>query len=291
VTFAFASIHAKPGKSITVMLSWFLFAAGIMAYLVTAAARHRDNPEERVTPTVSQMLAGMTKAVMSPAEDDEPLAEGASWAQRLSHSMLWKDTKATGLRFIFSMALLLPAVMLGLHMGLFPYVGAFFLRFVLFFDKIVALSLLPILFIVFGIDELSKIMLIVVGVAPTIILDTFNMTRGVPGEQIVKAFTLGASDFDVAYRVVLKQIWPRVLNSIRLNLKAVMLFLFAGEMIASTDGLAYRIALLRRHMGMDLIIPYVLWTALLLFLVDFAMRAANRRLHPWFEEGRPEEGT
>ena len=54
-----------------------------------------------------------------------------------------------------------------------------------------------------------------------------------------------------------------------------MLFLFAGEMIASTDGLAYRIALLRRHMGMDVIIPYVLWVALLLFLVDFGMRGAQ----------------
>ena len=182
------------------------------------------------------------------------------------------------------MLLLFPAVILGLHMGLFPFVGEFFLRFVLFFDKIVALSLLPILFIAFGIDELSKIMLIVIGVAPTIILDTFNLTRGVPTEQKVKAFTLGASDFDVAYRVVLKQIAPRVLNSIRLNLKAVMLFLFAGEMIASTDGLAYRIALLRRHMGMDVIIPYVLWVALLLFLVDFTMRLVNRKLHPWFTE-------
>jgi NitT/TauT family transport system permease protein len=169
-------------------------------------------------------------------------------------------------------------------MGLFPYVGVFFLRFILFFDKIVALSLLPILFIVFGIDELSKIMLIVIGVTPTIILDTFNLTKGVPSEQVVKAFTLGAGDFDVAYRVVLRQIMPRVLNSIRLNLKAVMLFLFAGEMIASTDGLAYRIALLRRHMGMDVIIPYVLWVALLLFLVDLAMRLVNRKLHPWFQE-------
>ena len=79
----------------------------------------------------------------------------------------------------------------------------------------------------------------------------------------------------MTYRVVLKQIMPRVLNSIRLNLKAVMLFLFAGEMIASTDGLAYRIALLRRHMGMDVIIPYVLWVALLLFLVDLGMRNAE----------------
>jgi NitT/TauT family transport system permease protein len=280
----FHLINAKPSRLTAVALSWLLFAGGISLYLYTAAARHRENPEERVTPTISQMIHGMSGAALNSVDNDADQAQPASVVQRFSRGMLWTDTVATGRRFLISMLLLLPAVVLGLHMGLFPHVGAFFLRFVLFFDKIIALSLLPILFIAFGIDELSKIMLIVVGVTPTIILDTFNLTRAVPGEQVVKAFTLGASDFDVAYRVVLKQIWPRVLNSIRLNLKAVMLFLFAGEMIASTDGLAYRIALLRRHMGMDVIIPYVLWVALLLFLVDFAMRTVNRKLHPWFHE-------
>jgi NitT/TauT family transport system permease protein len=280
----FLLIHAKPGRTWTAVLSWTLFTAGIAAYLYVSQARHRDNPEDRVMPTIAQMARGMYDAALKPAEEDEQQAETVSFPQKFLGSMLWKDTKATARRFFYSMALLIPAVVLGLHMGLFPYVGAFFLRFVLFFDKIVALSLLPILFIAFGIDELAKVMLIVIGVTPTIILDTFNLTRSVPVEQTVKAFTLGAGDFDVAYRVVLKQIAPRVLNSIRLNLKAVMLFLFAGEMIASTDGLAYRIALLRRHMGMDVIIPYVLWVALLLFLVDFGMRLLNRTLHPWFRE-------
>jgi NitT/TauT family transport system permease protein len=182
------------------------------------------------------------------------------------------------------MALLVPAVLLGLHMGMFPLIGTFFLRFILFFDKIIALSVLPILFIAFGIDELSKVMLIVIGVTPTIILDSFNLTKSVPPEQIVKGFTLGAHDFGVTYRIVMKQILPRVLNSIRLNLKSIMLFLFAGEMIASQDGLAFRIALLRRHMGMNVIIPYVLWVALLLFLVDLTMRVLNKKIHPWFRE-------
>jgi NitT/TauT family transport system permease protein len=280
----FQLINARPGRAMTIVLSWVLFAAGIGLYLYTAAARHREDPEDRVTPTIGQMVRGMLGATLAVAEGDDAQTQPASLIQRFSASMLWKDTVATGRRFFYSMALLFPAVLLGLHMGLFPHVGAFFLRFVLFFDKIIALSLLPILFIAFGIDELSKIMLIVIGVTPTIILDTFNLARAVPSEQVVKAFTLGAGDFDVAYRVVLKQIWPRVLNSIRLNLKAVMLFLFAGEMIASTDGLAYRIALLRRHMGMDVIIPYVLWVALLLFLVDLTMRLVNRKLHPWFRE-------
>lgn len=279
-------IHAQPSRATVWTLSWLLFAAGLASYFWASRARHVDNPDDRVMPTLHQMVQGFSDAVLKPADDDEvaPDAGRQSLFQKIRGSMLWKDTIATGRRFLISMALLFPAVILGLHMGMFPYVGSFFLRFVLFFDKIVALSLLPILFIAFGIDEMAKIMLILIGVGPTIILDAFNLTRGVPKEQIVKGFTLGAGDFAVTYRVVLKQIWPRVLNSIRLNLKAVMIFLFSGEMIASQDGLAYRIALLRRHMGMDTIIPYVLWVALLLFLVDFGMRTLNRKLHPWFQE-------
>jgi NitT/TauT family transport system permease protein len=281
----FLLVRAKPSRKWALLLSWFLFVMGVALYIQIAQKRHRENADDRIMPTITQMAHSFRDAALKPAEEDEQsAAETGTLLQRFSGSMLWTDTKATARRFVYSILLLIPAVILGLHMGLFPYVGIFFLRFVLFFDKIVALSLLPILFIAFGIDELAKIMLVVVGVTPTIILDTFNLTRSVPDEQIVKAFTLGAGDFDIAYRVVLRQIIPRVLNSIRLNLKAVMLFLFAGEMIASTDGLAYRIALLRRHMGMDVIIPYVLWVALLLFLVDLTMRLLNRKLHPWFHE-------
>jgi NitT/TauT family transport system permease protein len=267
------------------ILSWLLFITGITAYFYTAQARHRENPDDRVTPTLAQMGQAFLDAALKPAQEEQSSSDAAtqSLTARFLDSMLWKDTKATGRRFLYSMAVLIPTVLIGLHMAVFPYIGAFLLRFFLFFDKVIALSLLPILFIAFGIDELSKVMLIVIGVAPTIILDSFNLTKSVPKEQVVKGFTLGAGDFTIAYRIILKQIWPRVLNSIRLNLKAVMLFLFAGEMIASTDGLAYRIALLRRHMGMDTIIPYVLWVALLLFLVDLSMRILNRRLHPWFQ--------
>ena len=279
-------IHASPGRAATWILSWFLFIAGVTSYFYVAHARHRENPDDRVMPTAGQMLQGFSDALLKPAEEEE-VQEGAdtsSFVTRVRASMLWKDTWATGRRFIISVVLLFPAVLLGLHMAMFPYIGAFFLRFIQFFDKIVALSLLPILFIAFGIDELSKIMLIVVGVTPTVILDSFNLSKGVPREQIVKAFTLGAGDLAITYRIIFRQILPRVLNSIRLNLKAVMLFLFAGEMIASTDGLAYRIALLRRHMGMDTIIPYVLWIALLLFIADLTMHTLNRKMHPWFQE-------
>lgn len=276
-------VQVQPSRLWTQSLSWVLFLVGVMLYAQMSIARHKENPEDRVAPSALQLIQGVKTAVLEPAEEDDPVDADAPLLEKVRHSMLWKDTMASARRFLIALALLIPAVLLGLHMAVFPYFGAMFQRFVLFFDKIVALSLLPILFIAFGIEEWSKIMLMVIGVAPTLILDTCNIARGVPREQIVKAFTLKSTNFDVAYRIVLKQILPQVINSVRLNLKPLALFLFAGEMIASTDGLAYRIAIMRRHMGMDIILPYLLWVALLLFLLDSVLRFANRRLHPWYQ--------
>jgi NitT/TauT family transport system permease protein len=278
-----AGIQVRPSQLWTQSLSWVLFLVGIALYVHLSVARHQENPDDRVAPTAAQLYSGIKTAALQPAEEDDPLDAGATLTQQIAHSMLWKDTVASSRRFLIALALLVPAILLGLHMAIFPYFGAVFQRFVLFFDKIVALSLLPILFIAFGIEEWSKIMLMVIGVAPTLILDSYNIAKSVPREQIVKAFTLKSTNLDVAYRVVLKQVLPQIINSVRLNLKPLALFLFAGEMIASTDGLAYRIAIMRRHMGMDIILPYVLWVALLLFVIDALLRIANRRLHPWYQ--------
>ncbi|WP_263378037.1 ABC transporter permease [Granulicella paludicola] len=277
-------IQARPNRLLMQAASCMLFVICMGLYMQTSVRRHHENPEDRVVPSLTQLAAGIHASVLEPAEEDDYIpADNASKWERFKHSMIVKDTISSGRRFLISLALLIPAVVLALHIGLYPWFGAFFMRFVLFFDKIVALSLLPILFIVFGIEEWSKIALIVIGVAPTMILDVTQMVKAVPQEQIVKAFTLDANNFDVAYRVVSRQIMPQVINSLRLNLKPMMLFLFAGEMIAASDGLAYRIAIMRRHMGMDVILPYVLWVALLLFLIDFSLRTLNRRMHPWFQ--------
>src|SRR5580698_1322843 len=200
---SFMRIHAQPGRTVSLVLSWFLFASGIVAYFYVSAQRHRDNPDDRVMPTIAQMVQAFHDAAVKPEEDEAQDDAPRTLFAQVRASMLWKDTTATSRRFIISVVLLFPAVLIGLHMAMFPYIGAFFLRFFQFFDKIVALSLLPIIFIAFGIDELSKIMLIVIGVTPTIILDTFNLTKSVPSEQVVKAFTLGAGDFAISYRIVL----------------------------------------------------------------------------------------
>jgi len=147
------------------------------------------------------------------------------------------------------------------------------------------LALLPILFIVFGLGEVSKVALIAIGITPFIARDLQQRTREIPAEQLVKAQTLGASTTQILVRVVLPQLFPRLIDSVRLSLGAGWLFLIAAEAIAATDGLGYRIFLVRRYLSMDVILPYVAWITLLAFLFDWVLRQSNRRLFPWYAQG------
>ena len=266
----FLSITKKPGPVTSIILALALFGVCLIAYFIASYIRHKDNPQDKLVPTVNQIIEGVKRVTLKPDRNDE--------------YRLMVDTWASFRRFIISLLLLIPAVILGLHMGIFPYIEKLFLRFVLFFDKIPALAVLPILFIIFGLGEVSKIALILIGVFPTIVLDTYLRAKEVPREQIIKAITLGASELEIAYSIVLPQILPKVLDTIRLNLKAMILFLIAGESLAATSGLGYRIFLVRRYIAMDIIIPYVIWISILAYSADVIFRIANRKLFPWVDK-------
>jgi NitT/TauT family transport system permease protein len=82
--------------------------------------------------------------------------------------------------------------------------------------------------------------------------------------------------------VILPQVLPRLLDAVRLSLGSAWLFLIAAEAIAATEGLGYRIFLLRRYLAMDVILPYVVWITLLAYVTDLVLRLISRRVFPWF---------
>lgn len=227
------------------------------------------NPKDKLVPTLSELGDGFKRYAFEKNRGDY---------------RLWKDTFASTRRFLIGVAIVFLGVIVGLHMGTSPYVECMFYRFTLFFDKIPALALLPILIIIFGTGEVAKIALIAVGVMPTLILDTYLRAKAVPREQITKAMTLKADNLEIIYRIVLPQIFPKVLDTVRLNFKAVLLFLIAGEALASTEGLGYTIFKVRRYMAMDVIIPYVLWMGLLAFMADLVVRVYIKKRYPWLNK-------
>ncbi|MEO1227211.1 MAG: ABC transporter permease subunit, partial [Pseudomonadota bacterium] len=106
-----------------------------------------------------------------------------------------------------------------------------------------------------------------------------------PSELLVKAQTLGASTWQIALRVALPQVLPRLVQAVRLSLGPAWLFLIAAEAIAAEGGLGYRIFLVRRYLAMDIILSYVVWIAFLAFLLDYALKSLSRAAFAWFHGG------
>lgn len=146
------------------------------------------------------------------------------------------------------------------------------------------MAILPVLFIIFGLGELAKVMLIIIGITPFLIRDLQQRALEIPNEQIIKLQTLGANTWQIITRLVWPQLMPRLIGAVRLSLGPAWLFLIAAEAIAATEGLGYRIFLVRRYLAMDVILPYVVWITLLAFAIDFLLRRYSQWRYPWFHQ-------
>ena len=167
--------------------------------------------------------------------------------RRTGEIVLWTDTAASLQRLVLGLGIAtLVGLACGLAIGVLPFVSATLAPLVAVISMVPPMAILPVLFIVFGLGELSKVVLIVIGVAPFLIRDLSLAVGALPAEQIVKAQTLGASTWQVAIRVVLPQVMPRLIDAVRLSLGPAFLFLISAEAIAAESGLGYRIFLVRR---------------------------------------------
>jgi NitT/TauT family transport system permease protein len=266
----FLGLHAKPPQGLRIVLALLPFLLLMVVYLTASDIRHKSNPQDKLLPTVTKIGKALKKSAIEPDK-------------RTGNIILWRDTKASLKRLVIGIVISAwVGFLLGLNMGLLPGIRGLSLSFVTFVSNIPPLAILPILFISFGVGELGKVMLIILGTLPLITRDIYLATKKIPRETIVKALTLGASPFGVVYRVVFPQVVPRLIETVRLSMGAAWLFLIASEAIASQDGLGYRIFLVRRYLSMDVIIVYVAWITLLAFIADFALRKWVSVRYPWY---------
>lgn len=265
-------MNVVPGRGARIILAMLPFVLIAIIYVIGSAERRAANPDDKLLPPVSEMVATTKRLV---AEPD----------RRSGGYVLWADTAASLQRLALGLGIsALAGLTLGVAIGLLPVAGAGFGTLVAVLSMIPPMAMLPILFIVFGLGELSKVVLIIIGVTPMLIRDISLEVASMPREQLIKAQTLGASTWQVAIRVVLPQIMPRLLKCLRLMIGPAFLFLISAEAIAADVGLGYRIFLVRRYLSMDVILPYVAWITLLAYLLDLALVLIGRRAFPWAYE-------
>lgn len=263
-------INREPSGPVRLVLALIPLVGIVIVYMVASDARLAANPADKLLPSFSSMGDAMARMAFEPSK-------------RSGEYLFWVDTLSSLTRLGLGVAISATiGLIFGLLTGIIPLVRGSLSPLITIISLIPPMAMLPILFIVFGLGELSKVMLIIIGITPVIIRDLQNRTLEIPREQLIKAQTLGASTWQLILRVVLPQLMPRLIGAVRLSLGAAWLFLIAAEAVASTDGLGYRIFLVRRYLAMDVILPYVAWITLLAFAFDWTLRFISTRLFRWF---------
>jgi NitT/TauT family transport system permease protein len=266
-------VHAQQTKWLKFLLGALPFILMMGVYVWTSDSRHAENPDDKLLPSITQMVESLSPMMFKKNV-------------RTGKYIFWDDTLASLKRLAIGVgAAYLVALWLGVNMGVFRGMESIGGPFSTVVAMIPPMAVLPILFITLGVDELGKVALIFIGTTPVMLRDIYLSTKALPSEQLVKSLTLGSTDSAYVYRIVMPQILPRSLDTLRLSLGAAWLFLIAAEAIASTDGLGYRIFLVRRYLSMDIIIPYVAWITLLGFMFDVGLRKISRAVFPWYQGG------
>lgn len=264
-------LNLRPDRGSRLLLGILPFVALLIVYLIASDMRLTENPNDKMLPAISTLADSIAQFAFQ--ED-----------KRSGVIILWADTASSLQRLSIGLALAaLGGLIFGILTGVLPYANAALSPLIAALSMIPPLAILPILFIIFGLGELSKVILIVIGVAPFVMRDIGMRVGELPAEQLIKVQTLGASTWQAVVRVVLPQMLPRLIDAVRLSLGPAWLFLIAAEAIAATDGLGYRIFLVRRYLAMDIILPYVVWITVLAFMMDLLLRMISRKAFPWYQ--------
>ena len=173
------------------------------------------------------------------------------------------------------------AVPLGIAMGAYKPVEAFFEPFVSFARYLPASAFIPLLILWAGIGELQKLLVIFIGTFFQVVLMVAVIVGGTRRDLVEAAYTLGADARGVVRRVLLPSAAPSIAEALRLVLGWAWTYVIVAELIGASSGIGHMITDSQALLNTGQIIFGIIVIGVIGLVSDFAFKRANERLFPW----------
>ncbi len=236
--------------------AWFIFL-GIWQYAATA-----DLAPQRLFPPPTQVISALETLFSEQNFQADVLA----------------SLRRVAISFALAFAFALP---LGLFMGAFPVVAAFFNPLVSPFRYLPAPAFIPLLLMWLGAGDTQKIALLFLGVVWFLVTLIADHVRSVRMELIETALTLGASTRQVLGGVVFRASLPGLVDIARQMLAVSWTYLIIAEIVAATDGIGAMIMRARRFVRVDEVMAGIVMIGILGLLLDLLFRLLHWKLFPY----------
>ncbi len=185
--------------------------------------------------------------------------------------------------FVIAAAMALP---LGVLMGAYKPVEAFFEPFVSFARYLPASAFIPLLILWVGIGEAQKLAVIFIGSFFQLVLMIAVTVGNTRRDLVEAAYTLGVKDTGLIRRVLIPGAAPEIAETLRMVLGWAWTYVIVAELIGASSGIGHMITDSQALLATDQIIFGIIVIGLIGLVSDYLFKAANRRLFPWAQLGR-----
>ena len=185
--------------------------------------------------------------------------------------------------FVIAAVLALP---LGVAMGAYKPVEAFFEPFVSFARYLPASAFIPLLILWAGIGEAQKLALIFIGSFFQLVLMIAVVVGNTRRDLVEAAYTLGVNDRGLIRRVLLPGAAPEIAEILRMVLGWAWTYVIVAELIGASSGIGHMITDSQALLATDQIIFGIIVIGLIGLVSDLVFKQLNRHLFPWAQLGR-----
>jgi NitT/TauT family transport system permease protein len=185
--------------------------------------------------------------------------------------------------FLIAAALAVP---LGVLMGAYKPIEAFFEPFVSFARYLPASAFIPLLILWAGIGEAQKLSLIFIGSFFQLVLMIAVIVGNTRRDLVEAAYTLGAGDAALVKRVLIPGAAPEIAETLRMVLGWAWTYVIVAELIGASRGIGHMITDSQALLATDQIIFGIIVIGVIGLVSDLAFKWANRRLFPWAQLGK-----
>jgi ABC-type nitrate/sulfonate/bicarbonate transport system permease component len=156
-----------------------------------------------------------------------------------------------------------------------------------FFDPLISLTypvpkiaILPVLIVWFGISDTSKIVLILISCFYPCFIAALYGVRAADQTWIWAAQNMGASGWQVFWKVIVPAAAPQIFAGLRVALALAFILMFSSEMIGSSNRTGLGFLILNAEAGgrFDAIFAAILAIGILGFVCDRLLLAVRNRL-------------
>jgi len=185
--------------------------------------------------------------------------------------------------FLIAAVIALP---LGVAMGAYKPIEAFFEPFISFARYLPASAFIPLLILWAGIGEAQKLALIFIGSFFQLVLMIAVIVGNTRRDLVEAAYTLGVGDRSLIWRVLIPGAAPDIAETLRMVLGWAWTYVIVAELIGASSGIGHMITDSQALLATDQIIFGIIVIGVIGLLSDVFFKLLNRRMFPWAVLGR-----